>query len=542
MSKTFRFYQRDAIENTQFSWCEYTRTLGRLGTGGGKTAIAAGIAKDEVEMGGRVLYIGDSDELCLQPMRAMREFAGIIPSMEKADREASLTSEIVVASSQTLCQKKRRERFRPDHFTKVICDEAHRGLERDLIACDYFEEARSLFLTATPYRKGMADLSEWIPDIAFDLPLKRSVKGQGVDLISLGFAPPLKILPLAISINLEDIKSARKDFDPEELATKIAPWYDEIAEGIKEHGKGYTIICFLPLIRSSKDFTRILQSHGIVARHVDGTSEDRKEIIAAFGQGEIQVLCNSDLLSTGVDIPSADCLLDLSPTMSMAKLEQRIGRVSRVLPGLIDDLPEENQSEERRSRIAASAKPHALILDVLCQNGKMARPHSLIADDAKQASEIYEWLKQFKTPLELEEIARRFQEEKEAKLIAAMEKAAAKRGKGLVDANWVGELIGLPSLKNYQSLRATDMVAATEPQLRLLQQWGIAPESVQDKGHASFLIGAIKPRMGNRMASLAQLMILRKMGIPNATGMTRKDASETINRGFTERRALKGVF
>jgi len=66
---------------------------------------------------------------------------------------------------------------------------------------------------------------------------------------------------------------------------------------------------------------------GIRAAHVDGNSGSyRRSIIKAFKEGEIQVLCNYGVLSTGFDDPKIDIVFMARPTNSIVLYSQIIGR------------------------------------------------------------------------------------------------------------------------------------------------------------------------------------------------------------------------
>jgi len=56
------------------------------------------------------------------------------------------------------------------------------------------------------------------------------------------------------------------------------------------------------------------------------------ELKRKFETGEIQVLCNSDILIEGFDEPAASVCLNLRPTLSAVVAEQRGGRVLRLDP------------------------------------------------------------------------------------------------------------------------------------------------------------------------------------------------------------------
>lgn len=532
-----RYYQREAIENTLFAWCEMQKVVGKIGTGGGKTIVAAGIIDQERE--GKYLFLADQNELCQQPREKIRQFAGVITGLEKADSIASLSAQVVVASSQTLKNPERLERYPRNHFQRIIIDEAHRGTERDMIIASRFDEAKVLGLTATPFRKNLADLSKWYDSVAFEMGM--------LDLVGQAFAPTMKVSTMPVEIDLDKVRTSRttegNDFNLDDLDTVIAPYYEEIARQIVEKYSTRHIIAFLPLIKSSIEFTAILRSFGLKARHVDGTSKDRDEVIHGFQNGDFNIICNSDVLSTGVDMPIADALLDLSPTSSPAKYQQRVGRIMRPLPGIIDDLTEEDDAPARRSRIRHSAKPDALIIDIICQHDRLQTMHAanLIAESEEEAADMFAKSRREFSPIALEEIRRKVQMEKEAQLVEAIDKAATRTGGKSFNAYHVGAILDEPRLKGYVPLSRRDLEPPTEGQLRYLKAFAIDTETVDCFGIASRLLSVLPDRRKKNLATIKQVQLLRRFKIVEPETLSLKKAAEEITRVFSSKRRSRSI-
>lgn len=527
-----RYYQRDAITDTFFAWSELPRVVGKLGTGGGKTVIAAGIIDQDRE--GRTLFLADQNELCEQPRNVIRRFSGLVADLEKATDIASLQSQVVVASSQTLMNPERLTRYPRDHFARIIIDEAHRGTERDIVIADRFPGARVLGLTATAYRKNLADLSRWYDGVAFEMSIH--------SLIEAGFAPRLRVMPMAVDIDLENVGFSRtihgKDYNLQDLDTAIRPYYEEVARQLYEDYRDRHIIAYLPLIKSSKEFSEILRAHGLEAKHVDGESPDRDEIIQGFAAGQFNIITNSEVLSTGVDLPIADAMLDLSPTASMVRYNQRAGRLNRVLPGVVDDLPEEEQAIERRARIDQSKKPDVIVIDVLFQHERLTTMNaaSLIADSEEEAKAIKKYIDRLKSPEELAEIKKRVQEEKEAQLIEAIDKAAHRTGGKVFDAHHIGTILQEDRLRGYEPVNRWELKPATDAQLRYIGTFGIDPDTVDTAGLASRLLNVMVFRRKHNLATLKQVQLMRRLQIEDADIYTIKEASKVISYGIEKRR------
>ena len=88
------------------------------------------------------------------------------------------------------------------------------------------------------------------------------------------------------------------------------------------------ILFFGLSIEHSKFICAILNTLGIKASHVDGkTSLNRRSsILESFKKGELNVLCNERLMSTGFDAPKTDTIVIARPTFSIVLYSQIIGR------------------------------------------------------------------------------------------------------------------------------------------------------------------------------------------------------------------------
>jgi superfamily II DNA or RNA helicase len=86
-----------------------------------------------------------------------------------------------------------------------------------------------------------------------------------------------------------------------------------------------------------------------------------------FHDGSLQVLCNVGCLTEGVDVPAAEIVVMGRPTKSRSLYAQMAGRILRPLPNLVDHL---DNGDDRKSAIAQSAKPSALIIDFAGNSGR----------------------------------------------------------------------------------------------------------------------------------------------------------------------------
>lgn len=72
----------------------------------------------------------------------------------------------------------------------------------------------------------------------------------------------------------------------------------------------------------------LLRQRGIEAAFISGNTRDvtRRKIIGDFKAGQIQVLCNCEVLTTGFDAPKVTHVVLARPTVSQVLYEQMVGR------------------------------------------------------------------------------------------------------------------------------------------------------------------------------------------------------------------------
>ena len=100
--------------------------------------------------------------------------------------------------------------------------------------------------------------------------------------------------------------------------------FDKLLTLLKENKK---ILFFGTSLKHSKLMTSLISLKGFKAAHVDGNSgKYRSSIIKSFKKGEIQLLCNYGVLSTGFDDPKIDVVFMARPTQSIVLYSQIIGR------------------------------------------------------------------------------------------------------------------------------------------------------------------------------------------------------------------------
>lgn len=484
-----RDYQQACVRSVLTGWNESPRQLVVIPTGGGKTIVFSAVAK---ETAGRTLILAHREELIAQAADKLQRSTGIRAEVEKADRYASPGARVVVASVQSL-QGARLERWAPDHFDLVICDEAHHaiadGWRKTLSRFD--GHANVLGVTATPDRGDKRNLGTYFERVAFEVGL--------VELIRKGFLSPITIQAVPLRIDLSQVSSTAGDFNAEEVGNALEPHLDSIARAIAHHARNRRTLAFLPLIATSQKFVTACRSAGLRAAHVDGYSDNRREILDRFAEWEFDVLSNAMLLTEGFDDPGIDCVIVLRPTRSRALYSQMIGRGTRV----------------------DALKSNLLLLDFLWMHERhsVSRPAHLIASSEEEARQM----------IEAEEAAaERGGDGEQLDLIECQTDAAAKREEKLAkelkrNSGRTGRLITAEEFAlSHHALAVAEFEPAlpwegleiTQKQAAALKRAKIDPESVRGRGHASKLLDIHFRAQELTLASPAQRALLARMGHP----------------------------
>ena len=329
---TARPYQLDALEKCRQNVASGVKSqVLMVATGGGKTFIAAMVAESVVKKGGRLFFIVDSLELVDQAARAFSAAGlgvGVIQGMHEW---TDYSQPVQVATIQTLRSRWARLAL---HLmpTVVMIDECHvihRAHEKIVRECTH-KSIPVIGLSATPFRRGLGNV--------FD---ELVVGATTADLTKLGYLAPARCyapyIPNLSSVN----KKSDGDWQEDALgdfmgAAKIV---GDVVESWKKLGENRQTLVFGCNVAHSKLLRDAFKSAGVKADHVDGYETDmdvRKQKIADFKSGKIQVLCNVAVLTKGFDAPECACIVVARPTKSLMMHIQILGRGLRTAAGKED--------------------------------------------------------------------------------------------------------------------------------------------------------------------------------------------------------------
>lgn len=499
-----RDYQHDFVRAVARGFVEFDRQLGVLPTGAGKTICFAALAKRfHKKRGERTLILAHREELIQQAVEKIHAATGLVADIEKADQRASLFAPIVVGSIQTM-QGARLERWPVDHFGLIVPDEAHHAVADSWQTTlgRFHGHAKVLGVTATPGRSDKKNLGQYFENIAYEIGL--------LDLIRRGYLCPITIRTLPLKIDLAAVKTTGGDYDAGQLSQAIEPMLRAVVKEIVRCAADRKILVFLPLIKTSKWFVELCQEAGISARHVDGEMEDRRAVLDAFARDEFQLLSNAMLLLEGYDQPDVDCVVMLRPTKSTVLYAQAIGRGTRLSGG----------------------KTNLLLLDFLWLHEKhsLIRPAHLIARSDEEAKEMTAIStagggEEEQDIMDLQDQAVSNREAALAKEIAAK----ARKKSRTISLEEVAVALHQPEIADYEPVMKWQAMKPTAKQVALLEKHRIPREAIKSRGHATDLINRIFSRRDQKLASINQVVWLKRMGHPRPEKATFEEATEFLD-------------
>ena len=504
-----RPYQNEAKKAILSEWNQgHRRTLLVLPTGAGKTITFSSVIDEHLrDRGGKALVLANRSELLTQAADKINHVCGLGCALEKAESRAlGSPLPVTLGSIQTLANPKRLEAYPADYFSTIVVDEAHHAMSDSYQrVLNHFDSADILGVTATPDRADRKNLGRFFDSLAYEYTMMQAVKE--------GYLCPVKAQMIPLNLDIEGVRISNGDYAAEDLGSALDSYLPLIAEEIRHYAAGRKTLVFLPLIATSQKFCALLRNLGMNASEVNGSSEDRDEILSDFEKGKIDILCNSMLLTEGWDCPSVDCIVVLRPTRNRSLYQQMAGRGMRLSQG----------------------KKELLLLDFLWLTEKhdLCRPSSLLSRDENIAGKMDRLVEGSEGPVDLldaEETAERdVLAEREAKLAEEL-RVMRSRKLQLVDPLQYAVSLEDEALLSYSPTFVWEMEPPTEKQVRFLTQNGIAAESIQNKGHASMIIERIRRRRDMGLATAKQIRLLERYGFVHVGTWRMIEATNMISR------------
>lgn len=395
MPVPLRGFQRDLEAGIYSAWHSgAVNVMPVAATGSGKTVVISKIMYDEP---GASIAIAHRQELVSQISIAIARngvrhrivgakkgssLVRVITALQVAELGYSYidpTAKTGVGSVDTIIRMTAEPWF--DQIRLAIQDEGHHVLQENKWgrAAKMFPHARGLFPTATPRRadgKGLGRWADGLTDVMVQAPGMR-------EIINMGYLTDYRLIcpeiPRDFAINSINVSDSTGDLNSVQLRNArhaSATLTGDVVAHYLKYASGKLGVTFEVDVQSASDTAAAFRAAGIPAELVSAKTPDtlRAQILGRFRRREILQLVNVDLFGEGFDLPAIEVVSFARPTESFALYSQQFGRALRLM--ISEELSRNWDSfspEERRSLIAASSKPKAIILDhvgnILRHNG-----------------------------------------------------------------------------------------------------------------------------------------------------------------------------
>jgi type I restriction enzyme, R subunit len=369
VGKGERYYQQIAINRVvEAILTGRRRVLVTMATGTGKTAVAFQICwklwtarwnRTGEYRRPRILYLADRNILVDRPKDGIfAEFGDARCKIESG--EVVKSREMYFGIYQALAEDERRaglfRSFPADFFDLVIVDECHRGSARDesswRIILDYFQPAVQLGMTATPLREETRDTY-----LYFGNPIYQYSLRQGIDD---GFLAPYRVHRVVTEWDAAGWRPSKDELDrygrsiPDDeyhtrdferivaLRARTETIARHLTQFLKKTDRFAKTIVFCVDQEHASEMRAALSNlnSDLVAKHPDyvcRVTADEGDLglghLARFQDVETTVpaiLTTSQLLTTGVDVPTCKNVVLARVVGSMTEFKQIIGRGTRV--------------------------------------------------------------------------------------------------------------------------------------------------------------------------------------------------------------------
>ena len=309
-------------------------------TGGGKSWVIADIAN---RLNDNVLIFCPSREILVQNYEKMQKICPFDCAVYSASVGQKQIAKITFATIGSAINH--MGEFQ--HFRFVLIDECHLVNPKEGMYKTFLSslKCKVLGLSATPYRLSSSrDFGSMLKFITRTKPHVFSeviYHVQVSTLLDMGYLAKLNYYPmnpsgwneLNLKVNTTGADYTDKSVQREYERIDFYGYLVHIVQRLmnpKAEGKRKGILVFTRFLKEAEQLTWSIPGCAIVSG--DTPKSTRERILAAFKSGEIPVVANVGVLTTGFDYPELDTVVMARPTMSLAMWYQIVGRAIRPHP------------------------------------------------------------------------------------------------------------------------------------------------------------------------------------------------------------------
>ena len=344
MQFKLRDYQQKASDAAVYFFnnkAKKTNAIMVLPTGSGKSLIIADIA---ARLDGHTLVFQPSKEILEQNFKKLCSYGILDCSIYSASFNSKEISRITFATIGSV--KNHPELF--IHFKNIIVDECHLVNPKEGMYKKFFEvvNCKILGLTATPYR--LSSSQEFGAMLKFITRTRPAIFKEVIyhvqvsTLLDMGYLSKLNYYPmnptgwneLNLKVNTTGAdytdRSVQREYERIDFYSFLVHIVQRLVNNQKTGIKRKGILVFTRFLKEAERLTYSISGCAIVSG--DTPKGERERILEAFKAGEISVVANVGVLTTGFDYPELDTVVMARPTMSLAMWYQIVGRAIRPHP------------------------------------------------------------------------------------------------------------------------------------------------------------------------------------------------------------------
>lgn len=214
------------------------------------------------------------------------------------------------------------------HVDLIIIDECHiSGASSYRKVCEFYN-CPIIGFTATAGRLDGKPLD------LYDIIIKGITAEE---LIKRGMISEYSYYAPDLNLDLSKVKKTAGDYNNKQLGEAMSgkKIYGDVLKYYKMLANDKQAICYCVNVSHSKEVCEMFNSNGIKAVHMDShTKEDeREQIMKDFKEGKFKILCNCNLISEGITLPTAEVGMLLRPTESVTLYIQQACRALTPVEG-----------------------------------------------------------------------------------------------------------------------------------------------------------------------------------------------------------------
>lgn len=321
-----------------------------LPTAWGKSILTAFVAKNSQD---KMIVLQPSKELLEQNYLkycSLCDGFGVNAGIYSASFGRKDIAQITYATIGSI--KNLGAQFKRLGFTKMLIDEAHLyPREADSMLGRFLKDSgitHVLGITATPVKLQTNRDRDGCTFSKLVMLTSRSKKGnffkeiihvgQVSEMVRLGFWSPLQYETTGFDSSLLVFNSSKSEYteDSVQRAYDANGGSEQVLQTLDRHSERKHILVFVPSVDDAISLSKRYTDSAVIYGDMDKT--ERAQVIQRFRAGEIRVIFNVRVLSTGFDYTGIDCIVLGISTASIALYYQIIGRATRIDPEKTDAL------------------------------------------------------------------------------------------------------------------------------------------------------------------------------------------------------------